>query len=126
MTSLLPKLALVAALAAAAPAARAHDRDGREPDAVTVPAQLPPGDGAWRGEWRDRDHDRDDHDRGGWRARELQEVRVQLRDLDSARDRFYADRPRSRWEAARFERWYGERRAELERRFDGLRSYAWR
>jgi hypothetical protein len=134
MTSLLPKLALVAALAAAAPAARAHDCDGDrgETASYAVPAQLPP-DGAWRGEWRDRDwrygdgRDGDWRGRGGgWRARELQQVRAQLRDLDGARARFYAERPRNRWETARFERWYGERRAELERRVDHLQPYAWR
>jgi hypothetical protein len=118
MTSLLPKLALAAALTAAIPGARAHACDDRsETASFAVPAYLPPADAGWRG---DRDG------RGGWRARELHAVRAELRDLDAARARFYAEGPRSRREMARFERWFDERRAELERRRDRLQSYAWR
>jgi hypothetical protein len=126
MTSLLPKLALAAALTAAIPVGRAHACDDRRDTAsFAVPAHLPPADAGWRGDRDGRDGAWRDG-RGGWRARELQAVRAELRDLDAARARFHAEGPRSRREVARFERWYGERRAELERRRDRLQSYAWR
>lgn len=123
MKKIVSKLALAAALAAAVPAAaRAEpcdDHDRRAPaPAVYVPAQTvyTPA-GQWRG------HDRPRHD--GWRAQEQARLRIEFARLDEARDRFYAVHHR-RGEVRRFERWYGERRAELERRWSEVSYYAWR
>jgi hypothetical protein len=122
MTSFVRKLALAAVLVAALPAAaRARPcEDERRPVAVAYPAPPP---STWReGEregWRD-------HGRAEWRERERQELRGEFRALEDQRTDFYA-----RWgwngrKVARFERWYGERRAELQRRWDALEQYAWR
>jgi len=63
----------------------------------------------YRGEER---HER--YDRVRWEARR------ELRELENARDRFYAHWSGSPWSRARFERWYAGRRAELRRRYAGL------
>lgn len=128
MTSFARKLALAAVLVSALPAAaRAHPYDGdRRPVAVPAyPAAPPPA--AWRDGDRDRERDgwRDPR-RAEWRERELQELRGELRALEDQRADFHA-----RWgwngrKVARFERWYGERRAELQRRWEALQQYAWR
>ena len=51
-------------------------------------------------------------ERADWRRHELRE---EWRRLERARDRFYATWNGNRWEQRRFERWYAERRAQLER-----------
>jgi hypothetical protein len=50
------------------------------------------------------------------RLEERERASRELRELALARERFYAAHP-TRWEVARFERWYASRRAELERRW---------
>jgi hypothetical protein len=104
--------------------ARACDDDVRRapPPQTAWPAPAPVywhGDGDRDGD-RDGDHDGWRHDgwrwRNGWRARELARVQGQIVELDAMRADFYA-----RWgwhprKVARFEAWYGPRRAELERR----------
>jgi hypothetical protein len=137
MTSFARKLALAAVLVAALPAAaRARPCDDERPaPAVAYPAAPP----AWRDGDRDGEHDgwgdrwregdRDgwrDRWRAGWRERQLWELRGEFRALEDQRAAFYA-----RWgwngrKVARFERWYGERRAELQYRWDALQQYAWR
>jgi hypothetical protein len=133
MTSISRKLALVAALAAALPAA-AHARpcdDDRWPTAVAYPA--PPQPAAWREGDRDRDdwreHRRDewrDRRRDEWRERERAELRGELGALEDQRADFHARFGWNGRRAAQFERWYGVRRAELQRRWDALEQYAWR
>jgi len=62
----------------------------------------------------------------GWRARELRAVRAELRSLDAARARFYAEYGRRPGKVRKFERWYAARRAELVRRWSELQMVAWR
>lgn len=56
----------------------------------------------------------------GWRAHERQELRREYRRLEFARARFYAGWDRNPWSRSRFERWYGDRRAELDLRWGEL------
>jgi hypothetical protein len=125
MTSFARKLALVAVLAAALPAAaRAQPCDDHRP--VAVPAYPPPPAPA---AWRDGDRDREgwrDHRRAEWRERELRELRAEFRALEDERASFHARFGWNGRRVARFERSYAERRAELQRRWDALQQYAWR
>lgn len=123
------KLAVIAALAAAIPAAasaREGDRDCEHRPApvvvapVHVPAPPPP---AWSGR-----HERDRHWReNAWRERELRRVSSELRALDAERAAFHARFAHNPRKLARYDRSYLERRASLERRWSEL-SYrvAWR
>jgi hypothetical protein len=57
---------------------------------------------------------------GGWQVREL---RGEYQRLDEARAQFYATWRGEPWRRARFEAWYGTRRAELDRRWSELQSW---
>jgi hypothetical protein len=137
MTSLSRKLVLSAVLAASLPAAAlAHEHDEdcdhrAPPPAAYVPPPAygpavvaypaPPAAAEWRGEghgrwWRER----------AWREREIAHVRFELRALDARRAEALARFGGNPWRMARFDRWYGFRRAELERRLDELQPVAWR
>jgi hypothetical protein len=125
MTSRLSKLVLATVLAGSVPAAAAaFDPYGRQV-AAARPAPWQPAPAPPR-EWRDGGR----HD-GGWRAaawreRELASVRADLRALEAQRAEFHA---RNAWRPGklrRFDRWYAERRAELERRWHELQLVAWR
>jgi hypothetical protein len=108
MTSL-RKLALAVALAAAVPSAALAMPCEAERSYPVPPRPVPAG---WQHE--------------SARERELREVRRELRALEDTRADFharYAGRP---GKVRKFERWYAERRAELEARRDALRYYAWR
>jgi aminoglycoside phosphotransferase (APT) family kinase protein len=141
MTSRVSKLALVAVLAGSVPAlAAANDRgcdgdhDGRPvPVVVTAPVYTPPPPAyappgrypapppAWREGFRDR--------RGhelGWRERELAAIRADLARLDAERADFRAHNAWRPGKLRRYDRWYFERRAELERREHELARFAWR
>jgi hypothetical protein len=131
MTSAISKIFVAAALLAAVPHARADGCDRRPEPAVVVtdvPPAPPPGwrDGPER--WREGvGYDGWRRDRQGWRERELRELRHEYRELDEARARFYAEWGWHPRKVARFERWYGERRAELDRRWEAVNArYAWR
>lgn len=135
MTSRVSKLVLAAVVAGSIPALASasgsdydHDRDGRPvvvapvhapPPAWAPPAQHP-APPAWQA-WRDRrGHE------AGWRSRELASVHAELRALDAQRAEFHA---RNGWrpgQLRRFDRWYFERRAQLERRERELERVAWR
>jgi hypothetical protein len=140
MTSRVSKLVLTAVLAGSIPALAAasdrdcdHDRDGRPvvtapvytpppPAWAPPPAQYPapPAPPAWQ-DWRERRA----HE-AGWRHRELASVHAELRALDAERAEFHA---RNAWrpgQLRRFDRWYFERRAQLERREHELERVAWR
>jgi hypothetical protein len=52
--------------------------------------------------------------RADWRRQELHR---EWRELERARERFYATWDGSPWSRRRFERWYDARRVELERRW---------
>jgi hypothetical protein len=56
------------------------------------------------------------HDRHDWREERRDEVRRDYRELDRARERFYATWNGSPGKQRKFERWYHERRAELDAR----------
>ncbi len=130
MTSRISKLVLAAVVASSLPAAAAArdcDHDGTPPTAYGAPpVYAPPAPAAYydpappapgyerEGGWRNG---------GWWRAREIAHVREEIRGLDQARAEFYAW-PHRRWEVRRFERWYGERRAQLEHRIDELQAFA--
>jgi hypothetical protein len=125
MTATFRKLVLAAVVASTFPAAALacdRDHDDRDyddrragppaPFYSPAPWTPPAPDPGWR-ETSPRRH-------------ELREVRAELRALEQARADFYA-----RWgghprKVARFERWYGLRHAELERRWHALQRYAWR
>lgn len=131
MKRLVPKLAAAAVLAASLPAlAVARDCEHEyehDHDRWPVPAWSPPqapaarpapyaprhGDHGWR--------------EASWRQREIARLRAEFRELDLRRAEFYARGPRGRGQVRRFERWYAERRAALEVRWDELHrgSYAW-
>ncbi len=132
MTSRISKLVLAAALASSLPAAAAaRDCDGDRVPAIQVPAwpvypaqpaYAQPDYGPAYGTYPSNRHWRDH----GWRERELEHLRAEFRELDETRAAFYA-RPRwNPWRARRFERWYAERRAELELRWNELQAVAWR
>jgi len=112
------KLALAAALAASLPAAAAArdcDHGTPAPLAWAPPAAYPvrpPPPPAWR--------------EARWREREVAALRAELRALDAERARFYAQPGLRRGQARRFERYYAERRAQLERRWGDLRRVALR
>ena len=107
-------LVVTAVAAAPARADRGCDHD-RAPRAVVVvethgPRAYPPPPPPAR-EWR--------------RARH--ELRDDFRDLERARDRFYATWNGRPGPQRRFERWYASRRAELEARRDRLALHGeWR
>ena len=113
------KLLLAAALAASLPAAAAArdcDHGVPAPEAWAPPAAYPvrPPPPAYR--WRE----------ARWREREVLALRAELRALDAERARFYALPGVRRGQARRFERYYAERRAELERRWSDLQVVAMR
>jgi hypothetical protein len=137
MTSRISKLAVAAVLAGSIPALAAacdrddHDRDGRPvvvapvytpmPPAYAPPAQLPAPPPAYREGWRER--------RGhelGWRERELSSVRADLAALEAQRAEFHEHNAWRPGKLRRYDRWYFERRAELERREHELERIAWR
>lgn len=135
MTTAIRSLLTATAAAAllAAPAARAHDRDGDEHGAPPAsawapPAWAPPQPPAFReppppplpalrvrpGAW---------FPRGAGAAWEL---RVDYARLAQARQRFYARWQGNPWTQRRFEGWYAVRRAELDRRAAWLtQTAAW-
>ncbi len=142
MTTAIRSLLAAATAAAllAAPAARAHDRDGDGRDAPPAPAWAPP---AWAPPqppafreppqptptWRVRPGAF--IPRGPWAGAVL---RADYARLELARERFYAGWRGNPWRQARFERWYAVRRAELDRRaawltqragWQGPRGNAW-
>jgi len=108
MTTALRTLAFAAATAAILAAGTAtawDDRMAISPPAAHAPApgwQAPPAQGIPR--W-------------SWEARELLR---EYRQLDWARARFYRRWGSNPWRVARFDAWYGWRRAELDRRWAGL------
>jgi len=107
MTSL-RKLALAVALAAAVPSA-ALAKPCEVERSYSVPRPAPAG---WHHE--------------SARERELREIRRELRTLEDKRTDFYARYAGRPGKVRKFERWYAERRAELEARRDALshRYYA--
>lgn len=138
MTSRVSKLVLAAVLAGSVPTLATasergpgrdcdHDAAGRPvvvmppvyaPSPVRHPA--PPAPPAWE-TWRERRWQE-----AGWRQRELAEVRAELRTLESRRAEFHA---RNAWRPGklhRYDRWYLERRAQLEQRERELLRVAWR
>jgi hypothetical protein len=120
MASKTRKLVLVAVLASTLPAAALardcdHDRPLPAPPVspahVYVPAsRTPPPAPEWR-EGRSRRH-------------ELRELRAEFRELERTRADFYARWGSHHRKVAKFERWYGQRHAELERRWYALQRYA--
>jgi hypothetical protein len=119
MTSRIPKLILVAALAASLPAAAAADDRCDHRAGPGGPAAAPyaypadPGPRRWReGEWRDR---------------QLHRIDAELRALDAERAELHARWAGRPGRLRRYDRWYAERRAELEhRRAELLGRLAWR
>jgi poly(3-hydroxybutyrate) depolymerase len=114
------KLIVAAALAASLPAAAAArdcDHGVPAPEAWGQPtAYYPvrPAPAPYR--WRE----------ARWRERELFSLRAEFRALDDERARFYAQPGVRRGQARRFERYYAERRADLERRWNDLQYVAMR
>jgi hypothetical protein len=106
MTSL-RKLALAVALAASLPSA-ALAKPCETERSSPVPPRPAPAD--WHHE--------------SARERELREIHRELRALEDARADFYARYAGRPGKVRKFERWYGERRAQLEARRDALRYYA--
>jgi hypothetical protein len=118
MTSRIPKLILVAALAAALPAAAAADGCDRDvgwggPAGAPYARPADPGPRRWRElEWRDR---------------QLHRIDAELGALDAGRAEFHARWAGRPGRLRRYDRWYAERRAELEhRRAELLERFAWR
>lgn len=139
MTTRTSKLVLAAVLISSVPAlAAANDRgpdrdcDHDRPVVVTVPVHAPlppvyapappapPARPGWQG-WQDRGG----HE-GGWRHRELEQVRAELATLDAQRAEFHAQNAWRPGKLRRFDRWYFERRAQLEHREHELLRVAWR
>jgi hypothetical protein len=134
-----PKLVLAAVLAGSIPAlaaAREHEHDRtceheRELRPVVVTpifappppayAPAPPAPPRFREGWREPG--RGD---GGWRHRELEAVHARLARLDAERAEFHASNAWRPGKLRRYDRWYFERRAELERRERELERVAWR
>jgi hypothetical protein len=113
------KLLLAAALAASIPAAAAArecDHGTPAPEAWAPPATWPVRPPPQPSQWRE----------ARWRERELLTLRAEFRALDAERARFYAQPGVRRGQARRFERYYAERRAELERRWSDLQLVAMR
>ncbi|HEX9401110.1 MAG TPA: hypothetical protein VF912_13450 [Anaeromyxobacter sp.] len=118
MTSRISKLVLAAVLTSTIPAvATAHDGDHDRCD------QLERYDRGDRREdrvqpvpWRE----------AAWRERELREVRAELQALDTQRAEVHARFARKPGKVRHYDRWYAERRAELERRWSELQRVAWR
>jgi len=80
------------------------------PAPVVVYAPAP----AFAPEWR----------RAEWGAhRRMDELRAEYRELDAARDRFYATWHGNPWRRDRFEAWYASRRDELDRRWAELERW---
>lgn len=139
MTSRTSKLVLAAVLIGAVPALAAandRDRDGGHdrpvrpvvvvpvhapPPPVYAPAPpAPPADPRWQG-WQDRrGHE------GGWRHRELEQVRAELATLDAQRAQFHAQNAWRPGKLRKYDRSYFERRAQLEAREHELMRVAWR
>jgi hypothetical protein len=119
----LSKLALAAVLAASLPAAAAardcdHGHGDDYPPADWAPPAaypLPPPQPAAR-PWREV----------RWRERQLAALRAERRALEEERADFYARPGVRRGQARRFERYYAERLADLERRWHALRLVAMR
>jgi hypothetical protein len=134
MTSRASKLVLAVLLAGSVPglaAASDHEHDRRcDHDQVVVTpvvtpppvyAPAPPAPPRLREEWREpgwRD--------GGWRHRALESVHAQLAQLEADRAEFHAQNAWRPGKLRRYDRWYFERRAELERRERELERVAWR
>jgi hypothetical protein len=131
MTNRAQKLFLAAVLLSSVPlaaSARDCDHEADRPAAATYPAYpatypAPPAAYPAYPEPRPAPRQWREH---RWRERELAEVNAQLRALDAERDRFYAENGWRPGRARRFERYYGARRAELERRWYDLQTVAWR
>lgn len=125
---MISKLVLAAVVTASLPAAAAaRDCDHPAPPQVvawappaTYPAPAPPP------AWREGHSHRARWQEARWRERELAELRFEFRALDDERADFYARPGVRRGQARRFERYYAERRAELERRWNALQLVAMR
>ena len=131
MTHALRTIALAAAATTGLAARTALAWDDHPPQTATYPVPAyaapvppqgiydpPPGRG-----WRARSFD--PGRRFSW---EEQELAREYRQLDWARARFYQRWGHGPWQVARFDAWYGYRRAELDRRWAELcrRGDDWR
>ncbi len=130
MTSRASKLVLAAVLASSLPAAALagdcdHDHERDRPPVYAPPPQYPvppaPAPGRWDATWRDGSWRH-----GSWRERELMQVQAELRALDAQRAELHARFAWNPRKLRKFDRWYGVRRAELERRWYELQYVAWR
>jgi hypothetical protein len=116
MTPCISKLVLAAVLASTLPAAAiandcGHDvRVDRHERSSAVPAHGPAP------RWRE----------AAWRDRELRELRAELQSLDAQRTYYHARYFRNPGKLRRYDRWYADRRAELERRWHELERFAMR
>ncbi len=116
MTPRISKLVLAAVLASTLPAAAAASDCGHDvgvdrherSSAVPAPAPAP--------RWRE----------AAWRDRELREIRAELQSLDAQRTDYHARYHRNPGKLRRYDRWYADRRAELERRWHELERFAMR
>jgi hypothetical protein len=116
MNRRIQKLVLAVAVAISLPAAAvADDCDhGHRRDEAAWPASPRP-EAARR--WREAE----------WREHRLQRIRSEIRALDLERADFHARNAWSPRRLRRYDRWYVERRAELERRYAELQQQvAWR
>ena len=128
MTTLFSKLALAAALTATVPAAALADCEhdhGRPVAVYPVPAPAPAVYGSVvfgvdheYGRFQERRR------QASWREQERARLRLEYVRLDEAREDFYARPGVRRGQARRFERWYAEQRAELDREWSALSLYA--
>ncbi len=115
----LSKLALAAVLAASLPAAAAArdcDHDAYPPAGWAPPAAYPVAPQPAARPWRE----------ARWRERQLAALRAERRALEEERADFYARAGVRRGQARRFERYYAERLADLERRWQAMRLVAMR
>ena len=118
MTPRISKLVLAAVLASTFPAAAAardcvHDVGvDRHERSSAVPAHGPAPAARWR--------------EAAWRDRELREIRAELQSLDAQRTDYHARYYRNPGKLRRYDRWYADRRAELERRWHELERFAMR
>ncbi len=143
MTSRASKLVLAAVLISSVPAlAAANDRDRDcdhdrpvRPVVVVPPVHAPPPGYTpappalrigWRG-WQDgRGWQHRRGYGGGWRHRELEQVRAELATLDAQRAWFHAQNAWRPGKLRKYDRAYLERREQLERREHELTRVAWR